>query len=322
MIIQACQAHNALNRYSDGNGGMIACVLRSGTYMVKYGVSGTAVLVTRIHTQPWLHAHSKARTKAQTADGPGICVPELFHVFDDGGRTYLVMQFVELEPETPGTDMDVDMDARIEDALGWLASLTNGGKEGERLGPLGGGCIVHDFFAGNEREAPVAFTSPAALERYIAKARTRIPNYKHLTHPVSLRHEPLVFTQGIVHPAHRHFGLTKTKTKTANRDTATVIMGIGNMAFVPHSLARYTLACSDTDYAGVEAIPDKLGWMGGGNVDTLVMVAANLGMTANLSLNLDENGMPTKPTKKKKKVAATATPTAGRANDAEAEDDK
>lgn len=147
IIIEQCQADNAKHR---SGGGIITCTLDSGKYKVKYGVAGT--LTTRIYTQPWLYS------KAEKEDGN--CVPELLGQFDDEkGRTYLVMKFIELVESPPS-----DMISKIEVALRWLSGLTND----ETLGPLGGECIVHSFF--NEREAPWAFKSLDALDRYIAKA--------------------------------------------------------------------------------------------------------------------------------------------------------
>lgn len=146
-IIEQCKADSANHGYGGGN---ITCTLGSSKYQVKYSVTKT--LTTRINTQPWLHS------KAEKEDG--ICVAELLcHFDDDEGRTYLVMEFVELEESLP-----TDMDSRIEVALRWLSRLRND----EPLGPLGGECILHEFF--NEREAPLAFKSLEALERYIAKA--------------------------------------------------------------------------------------------------------------------------------------------------------
>ena len=98
-------------------------------------------------------------------------------------------------------------------------------------------------------------------------------SYKTTSKPVILKGEPLVFAQGILHPS--HFGVAK------NGDT--VIMGIGNMSMVPHSLARYTLTSSSDPV--VAALPDKLGWVGEANMDTMVRVAANLAMTGNPTLS-------------------------------------
>lgn len=100
----------------------------------------------------------------------------------------------------------------------------------------------------------------------------RIPGYKETAKPVTLKEEPLVFAQGILHPS--HFGVAK------NGDT--VIMGLGNMSFLPHSLARYTLTFSDNP--AIAVLPNKFGWMGEANMDTMALVAANLAMTGNPTL--------------------------------------
>lgn len=153
IIIEHCQVDNAKHRTG---GGIITCTLDSGKFKIKYGVTKT--LTTRIHTQPWLY--SKARNE------DGICVPELLGQFDDDkGTTYLVLRFVELV-ETPPADMA----SKVEFALKWLSGLTSE----KTLGPLGGEHIVHGFF--NEAEAPLAFKSLDALDRYIAKASLLLPH--------------------------------------------------------------------------------------------------------------------------------------------------
>lgn len=87
-----------------------------------------------------------------------------------------------------------------------------------------------------------------------------------------MKDEELVFTQCILDPG--HFGVDK--------NGAIVLMGLGSMSFVPHSLARYTLIFSDDP--AIAALPDKLGWAGEANMDTMVRIAANLAMTGNPTL--------------------------------------
>lgn len=58
----------------------------------------------------------------------------------------------------------------------------------------------------------------------------------------------------------------------------TFIKGIGDMSVRPHFLARYTLTFSDDP--AVAALPDRLGWAGESNMDTMTLVAADLAMNA------------------------------------------
>jgi hypothetical protein len=262
-IIEKCAADRKTHGHDSG---LFACVLGSTTYQIKYGVSEE--LAPRIATQLFLY------DAAQKTNN--IRVPGLLYHFDQAGRTYLVMEHIDfIEVSTS------DMDNRIEDALRWLSCL-----RGDKLGPVGGGCIIHRFF--NEGEAPLAFKSVEALELYIAKGKTRIvPSHAKTLQPVTFNGEPLMFVQANLDDG--HFGVDK--------EGNTVIMGFRSISCLPQSFGRYTLLSSDKQF--LTSLPDKLHWLGDSNMNTMVQVAANLAMTAGPALGLDEDGKPVKPVKRK-----------------------
>ncbi|KIJ19635.1 hypothetical protein PAXINDRAFT_8119 [Paxillus involutus ATCC 200175] len=78
----------------------------------------------------------------------------------------------------------------------------------------------------------------------------------------------------------------------------TVIMGLRSISCLPQSFGRYTLVSSDKQF--FTALPNKLHWLGDSNMNTMAQVAANLAMTGNPTLGLDEDGQPVKPKAMKK----------------------
>ena len=62
----------------------------------------------------------------------------------------------------------------------------------------------------------------------------------------------------------------------------TVMMGFGSISFLPESFARYTLTQFGNDRFA--ALPETLGWSGASNMDAMVEIATNLGMTGDPSL--------------------------------------
>ena len=148
VIVATCNEHEATH----GPGNKITtCVLGRSTYTIKFGISQT--LASRIVTQPFLYDAKQESDKLR--------IPKLIHHFDNGqGKTYLVMESIKLVESLPS-----DLDKRIEDALTWLSGVS--APSNHKLGPLGGGCIRHDFFESGE--APLAFVDVKAVELYMEK---------------------------------------------------------------------------------------------------------------------------------------------------------
>ncbi|KAF9493027.1 hypothetical protein BDN71DRAFT_1450874 [Pleurotus eryngii] len=261
IIVQLCKRDSTTHKRRSG---VFTDELKLKTYQLKYGVSNR--LANRIALQPTLFE------AAQRANG--IRVPELLYHFKEGGISYLVMEYIQLVKILPN-----NMDARIEHALWWLSSFP-----GDKLGPVGGKYIIHDFF--NDGEAPLSFKSIEALELYIEKGRKRVGNHEKTLPRVSFKDEKLMLVQGDVDNA--HFG--------ADTLGNTVIMGFRSMSFLPDSFGRFTLAT--TRKPSLIALPDKFQWSGASNMKTMVEVYANLAMTGEPSLGLDDYGKPKKGVRK------------------------
>lgn len=165
IIIEACNTDRKTFKRSKG---LFTYKLKSEYYKIMYG--STEDLANRVKTLPFLYNAPQKPNK--------IRVPELVHHFDDGCRTYLVMELIEF---TEVSHSESDMENRIKDVLIWLSTFVS-----TQLGPLGGGCILHKFF--NEGEAPLPFVSVKALELYIEKVRVKvlIPSLTHSWLPHSL----------------------------------------------------------------------------------------------------------------------------------------
>ncbi|CAA7271821.1 unnamed protein product [Cyclocybe aegerita] len=184
------------------------------------------------------------------------------------GTTYVVMELVKLVESPP------NLDTRIVDAIKWLATVP--APPGHLLGPLGGGCIRHSFFA--DGETPEPYVSVQALKRYMDKGRRRLYNGGEGVKRATVADERLICTQANVHPT--HFGV--------DEHGKTVVMGFGSISYLPESFARYALL-GDDKFGNV---PDALGWAGADQIDAMARISGNLGMTADPGLGLDANGDP------------------------------
>ncbi|KAJ7639296.1 hypothetical protein FB45DRAFT_905226 [Roridomyces roridus] len=241
IIIQKCK----LCQEYPGSSGIFACELGKKTYMVKFGPSPRKSTAARIANQRYLSS------AAQNADK--IRIPNIVHEFQDESErgvktTYLVMEFIDLV-ESPS-----DKDTRIENAVRWLATVAP--PQDHKLGPLGGGYIVHRFF--NENEADLVFHDVRALERYVEKTnRSSVSNDMDES----------------------HFGF--------DQEGNIVVMGLRSISFLPHSFGRYALQSAMGHYG---RLPNKFGWSGEANQLTMGTVASVLAMTGDTTLGLDEYG--------------------------------
>jgi len=151
-IKKECAADGETHQRSSGT---ITCTLGATQYFVKYGIS--KALTNRVKTQPFLFD-----AKPQSIHKPRI--PRLLdHFDDDEGKTYAVIEYINIKIPAPSDDLNT----RVENTLRWLSEVS--APPDHVFGPLGGGCILHDFFSFNEGEAPLAFKNVKALERYMKK---------------------------------------------------------------------------------------------------------------------------------------------------------
>ncbi|KAL1668904.1 hypothetical protein GGF50DRAFT_110888 [Schizophyllum commune] len=249
-IVAACREHQV--QHGRRRAGYVVL----NQYIVQYGEP--AVLDHSVKMRVFL-----ASTEPRP-DKPYI--PQLIHHFDNGqGTAYVVLEYVKLA-KSP-----VDLDKRIAAVVTWLSGLQT--PPGHKLGPLGGGHIRHAFFDG--QEAPLPFESVEALERYVEKGRTKLYKHGQGIDPISLRDERLLCTQADLDKS--HFGVDE-----AGR---TVLMGLRSISFVPETFARYTLV-----NAKLATLADRLGLSGESDMKAMAAIAHVLGMTADSTLGLDNQG--------------------------------
>jgi hypothetical protein len=126
-------------------------------------------------TQAYIYKQAQSNASAP-------CVPEVYDVFYDGpGSTYLVMEHIAASTfrgwiDGPGLS-DEERDSRTATAVAKIADtvallLQCPLPPGERIGPVGGGCIQHGFFC--MEEAPIPFANSVALEKYVNKVRFHV----------------------------------------------------------------------------------------------------------------------------------------------------
>ncbi|PPQ63903.1 hypothetical protein CVT24_010370 [Panaeolus cyanescens] len=242
--------------------------VRQEKYFIRFDHSKSLDLKSFVATQRYLHS------VARNADH--IRIPEIVHEFthDEGNRqtTYIVMPFIPFLDPPPA-----DKDAKIQEAARWLATVA--APKGHKLGPLGGGPMIHRFF--KDGEADVAYADVESLERFMENGRQRLPAHERKTHFVRLTGEPLVCIQGNVNMNDERFGI--------DTDGNVVVMGLRSVAWVPHSLARYAYMSSKDKLNG---IADELGWIGADNQLTMAYISWILKMTSDGALGLDEYGRP------------------------------
>ncbi|KAG8984294.1 hypothetical protein FRB90_005425 [Tulasnella sp. 427] len=233
--------------------------------MVKYGLSEALPLKTRVANQRYFH--SVARNAEQ------IRVADIVHEFKhksarEKEKTYIVMPFIPLVDTAPS-----DKDAKIEKAVRWLATVAP--PDGHKLGPLGGGPIVHSIFC--DGQAPLVFTDVEALQRFMETGRQRISQYESKTTFVNITGEPLVCIQGDMRDDHFGFDL----------EGNTVVMGLRSIVWVPQSLGMYAYKSLKGKLGG---LPTELGWSGADHQRTMANISYILKMSGGTSLGLDESG--------------------------------
>jgi hypothetical protein len=151
LVVKVCTAHK--NAYQGENGYRAATNIGTD-YFVKFGHS--ADLLPEIETQKYLSTYA-----ASHPDSGVPRIPRVLHSFQCDGTTYLVMEYLRLQPTSNTTDGVIA-------ALVWLASVP--APRGHVLGPLGGGRIRHGFF--KNARAPLPFSNVDALQRYMDKVRS------------------------------------------------------------------------------------------------------------------------------------------------------
>jgi hypothetical protein len=97
------------------------------------------------------------------------------------------------------------------------------------------------------------------------QGRKRLYNDGEGVGPVMLTEEWLICVQASIDDS--HFGVDEAGN--------TVMMGLGNVSFLPESFARYTFLSNDL----FATLPESLGLSGATNMEPMAQIAHNLGMT-------------------------------------------
>ncbi|KAF7324466.1 hypothetical protein MSAN_02518600 [Mycena sanguinolenta] len=159
-------------------------------------------------------------------------------------------------------------------ALEWLSKVPASFED--VLGPIGGGLIRRRFF--KDHTAPLAFSSVAALERYMNKGRNLLSKLAPPADPIVITDDPLIFTQSDMHAS--NFGFDECGNM--------VLMDFGLIGRLPLSFAKYTMQSSE-DF--ISRVADLLCWPENSNIDSMAR-ALIVWMTANPKLGLDNDGWP------------------------------
>ncbi|KAI4518515.1 hypothetical protein K525DRAFT_208333 [Schizophyllum commune Loenen D] len=248
-IVAACAQHELAYAQQIDYRRCISFIINDTRYFVKFG--DTLSFASEAATQQEL-------TKVARRDPDAPHVPAIHHIFAHEHLTYAIMEFVET--------MEVPMDVlvqKVADAVLW--SRGQPAPPGVALGPLGGGRAWHKIFKDNC--APLPFTSPVALERFLNKARTLAT-----IADINIADEPLVLTQS-------DMDLSNFGVDTAGRP---VIFDFGQIGWLPESLANYSLLGTSTFASGVSAgvLGDSLRSVAeSANVKSMGAVRMHLGMS-------------------------------------------
>ncbi|KAG8891166.1 hypothetical protein FRC01_014866, partial [Tulasnella sp. 417] len=235
-IVSACDEHER-KHWNDRD--YRRCLVFRG-FFIKF--DGYASLLPQMETQRHVSEFAK-RT------GSAVRVPEVIHFFHQDGRmAYVVMEYIELIP-TP--DLELAQKAAL--AVQWLRDVP-APSDRVYIGPLGNGRARHVLF--KNYEAPLAFSSIQALERYLNKVVAIIRRRLPAVEDVSIRHERLVGTQSDMHIT--NFG--------ADAEGRPCLLDFGDIGWLPESFASYTTSSAN---GFVAAVAEYLDWPSSLNLATM-----------------------------------------------------
>lgn len=149
-IVNACEEHGRQH-------------WKEPTFRQCVAIDGRFVKYANYKTLRPVHDTMKYISELADDDQHAPRIPKVLGFFRRDCRAYLVMEYIE-HTCIPGPDLD----QRVAGALQWLRSLP--APDGATIGPIGGGPARHMLF--KDYEAPLAFSSIDALERYMNKVRT------------------------------------------------------------------------------------------------------------------------------------------------------
>ncbi|KAF8650275.1 hypothetical protein AX16_005329 [Volvariella volvacea WC 439] len=219
-------------------------------YFVKFG--NPKILESEVAVRNCIADHGKAHQEK-----PGRArIPKLLFSFRRESTAYVVMEYVPLAASPPNPE-------KVAAMLAWLQGIPL--PSGTPVGRLAGGYIRHSFF--NDNEAPLAFSSVDAIQRYVNKGYETLSKQAQLTTtPVNLGADRLV----LVHPG---TGIPVP----AGVDTSGDIVLMGDFNVLPESFTK------------------SPGSSRNGNAASMAKIRAALWMISDPELGLDDDGHPKKP---------------------------
>jgi hypothetical protein len=153
-IAEICAEHEQSHGRDAGYRACAFIEAKESKYFIKFDAARR--LRPEFTTQSYIHDYA-----ARHENGPRI--PQALHYFETNKTAFLVMERIELTLPFLVTNLA----ERTAQALDWLSKVS--APSGDVLGPIGGGLIRHRFFKHNQ--APLAFSSIDALERYMNQVR-------------------------------------------------------------------------------------------------------------------------------------------------------
>ncbi|KAJ7211613.1 hypothetical protein GGX14DRAFT_623160 [Mycena pura] len=265
------------------------CAAGPGTYNVSsphtlgqswFVKRGNLSLEAEARTQAYLFTLALSDPLA-----PGIA--RVHGVFRDSCDTYLLMDHVPAPSFRAWIEhgqSDSDRAARsaiaiekIAAAVSWLLQCPTPGDN--RIGPVGGGLIQHRFF--NMGEAPVAFRSPEALEKFLDKASalTRLPGND--IRRVELRTEALIFSPSDITLDNFLYDPHSERVWMVDHQHVNVL---------PTSFFDYYIYASEDPF--VQAVAAKIDFAPSAQRAQLRLASAIVIQSGNSSLGLGEDGEP------------------------------
>ncbi|KAJ7292646.1 hypothetical protein C8J57DRAFT_1428746 [Mycena rebaudengoi] len=236
-IAEICAEHEQSHGRDAGYRACAFIEAKESKYFIKFDAARR--LRPEFTTQSYIHDYA-----ARHENGPRI--PQALHYFETNKTAFL----------------------RTAQALDWLSKVS--APSGDVLGPIGGGLIRHRFFKHNQ--APLAFSSIDALERYMNQGRKLLSRLAaHPPKPIIIIHDPLIFTQSDMRV--RNFGVDKFGD--------TVLLDFGQIGRLPLSFVKHIMGSDEifiSSVANLLCLPDSP------NMNSMARVSGCLWMTSDTTL--------------------------------------
>jgi hypothetical protein len=129
-------------------------------FFIKYGSS---VTIGEAKTQQYFYE------KIYSQRGTTFKIPEIYRAFEAGGRTYIVMEYIDI--------VSYASDEERANAVAQLVNIEH--PSSAVLGPIGGGPLKHIFFA--DCEAPRQYSTVDEIQTYVNNVWFALSHVSFLT---------------------------------------------------------------------------------------------------------------------------------------------